>query len=186
MALQPGRSSRRSPATPTTTAAFSDDHCDPQPATRVQRLATTTSRDRGHPNQASGSREQTAPRCARAGSRPRRVEHLRKLNARPAGRWHWVGFDLDERARVGNGQMPAAGWEAALDAAGMARDDAQVAELTRLLREGPTATGSTAGRPTCASWCGGRRSSTRRNCHCSSRSTATATRSSRPPPGADR
>ena len=51
MALQPGRSSRRGPATPTTTAAFNDDHCDPQPATRVQRLATTTSRGRGHPNQ---------------------------------------------------------------------------------------------------------------------------------------
>jgi hypothetical protein len=32
--------------------------------------------------------------------------------------------------------MPAAGWEAALDAAGKARDDAQVAELIGLLREG--------------------------------------------------
>ncbi len=65
------------------------------------------------------------------------VEHLRKLNARPG--WsvaYSVGFDLDERARVAIGQMPAAGWEAALDAAGKARDDAQVAELTGLLREG--------------------------------------------------
>src|SRR6201997_3948349 len=65
------------------------------------------------------------------------VEHLRKLNARPG--WsvaYSVGFDLDERARVAIGQMPAAGWEAALDAAGMARHDAQVAELTGLLREG--------------------------------------------------
>src|SRR5271166_1658078 len=65
------------------------------------------------------------------------VEHLRKLNARPG--WsvaYSVGFDLDERARVAIGQMPAAGWEAALDPAGLARDDAQVAELTGLLREG--------------------------------------------------
>jgi len=77
--------SRRGPATPTATAAFNDDHSDPQPATRVQRLAATTSRGRGHPNQASGSREQTAPRCARVGSRrttrcrrPRQQRHADK------------------------------------------------------------------------------------------------------------
>ena len=72
-----------------------------------------------------------------AGSSHAVVEHLRKLNARPG--WsvaYSVGFDLDERARVAIGQMPAAGWEAALDPAGKARDDAQVAELTGLLREG--------------------------------------------------
>jgi hypothetical protein len=66
------------------------------------------------------------------------VEHLSTLNAR-AG-WsvaYSVGFDLGERARVAIGQMPAAGWDAALDAAGAAREDAQVAELTGLLREGP-------------------------------------------------
>ena len=45
-----------------------------------------------------------------------------------------MGFDLDERARVAIGQMPAAGWEPALDAAGNARDDAQVTELTGLMR----------------------------------------------------
>jgi len=70
-----------------------------------------------------------------AGSSHAVVEHLEKLNARPG--WsvaYSVGFDLDERARVAIGQMPAAGWEAALDAAGRARDDAQVAELTGLLR----------------------------------------------------
>lgn len=73
-----------------------------------------------------------------AGSSHAVVEHLAKLNAR-AG-WsvaYSVGFDLDERARVAIGQMPADGWQAALDAAGLARDDAQVAELTGLLREGP-------------------------------------------------
>jgi len=72
-----------------------------------------------------------------AGSSHKVVEHLTALNNRPG--WsvaYSVGFDLDERARVAIGQMPAAGWEAALDAAGTARDDAQVAELTGLLREG--------------------------------------------------
>ncbi len=65
------------------------------------------------------------------------VEHQEKLNTQPG--WsvdYSVGFDLDERARVAIGQMPAAGWQPALDAAGCARNDAQVAELTGLLREG--------------------------------------------------
>jgi hypothetical protein len=71
-----------------------------------------------------------------AGSSHAVIEHLRKLNARPgASVAYSVGFDLDERARVAIGQMPSAGWEAALDAAGLARDDAQAAELTGLLRE---------------------------------------------------
>lgn len=72
-----------------------------------------------------------------AGSSHAVVEHITKLNARPG--WsvaYSVGFDLDERARVAIGQMPAAGWDPALDAAGDARDDAQVAELTGLLRHG--------------------------------------------------
>ena len=65
------------------------------------------------------------------------VEHLEKLNTQPG--WsvaYSVGFDLDARVRAAIGLMPADGWEAALDAAGKARDDAQVAELTGLLREG--------------------------------------------------
>lgn len=72
-----------------------------------------------------------------AGSSHAVVEHLSTLNAR-AG-WsvaYSIGFDLDERARAAITQMPAAGWEAALDPAGLARDDAQVTELTGLLREG--------------------------------------------------
>ena len=72
-----------------------------------------------------------------AGSSHAVVEHLEKLNTRPG--WsvaYSVGFDLDARVRAAIGLMPAAGWEAALDAAGTARDDAQVAELTGLLREG--------------------------------------------------
>lgn len=70
-----------------------------------------------------------------AGSSHAVVEHLEKLNARPGmSVGYSVGFDLDERVRVAIGQMPDAGWQAALDATGAARDDAQVAELTGLLR----------------------------------------------------
>lgn len=42
-----------------------------------------------------------------------------------------VGFDLDERVRTAIGQTPEQVWEAALDAAGKAREDAQVAEGDR-------------------------------------------------------
>jgi hypothetical protein len=45
-----------------------------------------------------------------------------------------VGFDFDERVRVVTGTVPATAWAPALDAAGNPRDDAQVAELTGLLR----------------------------------------------------
>lgn len=70
-----------------------------------------------------------------AGSSHAVVEHVEKLNTRPGFSVAYsVGFDLDERARVAIGQMPDAGWQAALDATGRVRDDAQVAELTGLLR----------------------------------------------------
>ena len=71
-----------------------------------------------------------------AGSSHAVVELQRKLNARRG--WsvaYSFGFDLDERAGARLGRC-AAGWEAALDPAGLAREDAQVAELTGLLREG--------------------------------------------------
>ena len=62
-----------------------------------------------------------------AGSSHAVVEHIEKLNTRPGFSVDYsVGFDLDERARVAIGQMPDTGWEAALDATGQARDDAQV------------------------------------------------------------
>jgi hypothetical protein len=70
-----------------------------------------------------------------AGSSHAVIEHLTALNNRPG--WsvaYSVGFDLDTRARTAIAQMPATGWEPALDAAGLARADAQVAELTGLLR----------------------------------------------------
>ena len=71
-----------------------------------------------------------------AGSSHAVVEHLTKLNARPGWSVHYsVGFDLDERVRVAIGQLPASTWEPALDPHGKAREDAQVAELTGLLRE---------------------------------------------------
>jgi hypothetical protein len=63
------------------------------------------------------------------------IEYLTKLNTCPGWSLSYsVGFDLNERARLAIGQMPDAGWSAALDAAGMAREDAQIAELTGLLR----------------------------------------------------
>ena len=57
------------------------------------------------------------------------------MNARPG--WsvaYSVGFDLDERVRTAIAALPEQAWEAALDAAGAAREDAQVAEVTGLLR----------------------------------------------------
>jgi hypothetical protein len=71
-----------------------------------------------------------------AGSSHAVVEHLTKLGARPG--WsvdYSVGFDLDERVRTAIGQMPGQVWEPALDPAGDPRDDAQVVEVTGLLRE---------------------------------------------------
>jgi hypothetical protein len=71
-----------------------------------------------------------------AGSSHAVAGHLTKLDARPGYPVAYpVGFDLNERARCAISQMPDTGWEAALDPAGKARDDAQVAELTGLLRE---------------------------------------------------
>lgn len=70
-----------------------------------------------------------------AGSSHAVVEHLTALNARPGWSVQYsVGFDLDERVRTAIGQTPEQVWEAALDAAGKAREDAQVAEVTGLLR----------------------------------------------------
>ena len=91
-----------------------------------------------------------------AGSSHAVVEHIEKLNTRPGFSVDYsVGFDLDERARVAIGQMPDTGWEAALDATGQARDDAQVAELTGLLRH-------SAGGDQLASWPAGMRILVRR------------------------
>lgn len=68
------------------------------------------------------------------------VEHLDRLNTYPThglrGRKvnYSIGFDLNDRARIAITALPAGAWEPALDAAGGARDDAHVAELTGVLR----------------------------------------------------
>ena len=66
------------------------------------------------------------------------VAHLSTLNAAPGRQVHYsIGFDLDGRTRTAIGLLPESGWEPALDAAGAGRADADVAELTGLLRRGP-------------------------------------------------
>lgn len=63
------------------------------------------------------------------------VEHLANLNAQHGWSVQYsVGFDLNECARTAIALMPEHGWQPALDAAGEARDDAQVSDLTGLLR----------------------------------------------------
>jgi len=70
-----------------------------------------------------------------AGSTHAVVEHLRKLNARK-GYWveSSVGFDLDARVRDAIALLPEDVWAAALDADGKARENADVVEITGLLR----------------------------------------------------
>lgn len=70
-----------------------------------------------------------------AGAGHQIVDHLTALNARHAHKVHYsVGFDLDARARAAISRLPKTAWQAALDPDGQARDDADVAELTGLLR----------------------------------------------------
>ncbi|MGH3847976.1 MAG: transposase, partial [Pseudonocardiaceae bacterium] len=73
--------------------------------------------------------------CDGAGSTHALVDHISALDTAPGVQVHYsVGFDFDDRIRAVLHKMPTTGWAAALDAAGEARDDAQVAELTGLLR----------------------------------------------------
>ena len=73
--------------------------------------------------------------CDGAGSTHALVKHISALNTRPGYQVHYsVGFDFDERIRAVTGTVPATAWAPALDAHGNPRDDAQVAELTGLLR----------------------------------------------------
>jgi hypothetical protein len=70
-----------------------------------------------------------------AGSSHAVIEHLTALDARAGYSVQYsVGFDLDARVRDAITTLPETAWEAALDATGKARDDAQVADLTGLLR----------------------------------------------------
>lgn len=70
-----------------------------------------------------------------AGSTHAVVERLTTLNARQGYSVQYsVGFDLDARVRAAIDLLPADAWSPALDAEGNARQDADVAEVTGLLR----------------------------------------------------
>jgi len=73
--------------------------------------------------------------CDGAGATHALVQHVTGLNARPGYQPHYsVGFDFDERIRDVLPRLPGSAWTPALDADGAPRPDAQVAELTGLLR----------------------------------------------------
>ena len=71
-----------------------------------------------------------------AGSSHKVIEHLTALNARNGFTVQYsVGFDLDKRVRGAIAALPEQVWEPALDPTGTPREDAQVAEVTGLLRD---------------------------------------------------
>jgi hypothetical protein len=73
--------------------------------------------------------------CDGAGSTHALTEYITALNTRPGRQVHYsAGFDFDERIRAVLPRLPETAWTPALDADGTARPDAQVAELTGLLR----------------------------------------------------
>jgi hypothetical protein len=86
--------------------------------------------------------------CDGAGSTHALIDHISALNTRPGHQVHYsIGFDFDDRVRAVLGHLRESDWTPALDADGEPRDDAQVAELTGLLRH--SASGDTlAGWPT--------------------------------------
>jgi hypothetical protein len=71
-----------------------------------------------------------------AGSSHKVIEHLTELNARSGFTVEYsVGFDLDKHVRGAIAALPEQAWEPALDHTGAPRRDAQVAEVTGLLRD---------------------------------------------------
>ena len=73
--------------------------------------------------------------CDGAGSTHALAGHVTALNARPGYQVHYsAGFDSGERIRAALPRLPGSAWTPALDANGTPRLDAQVAELTGLLR----------------------------------------------------
>jgi len=71
-----------------------------------------------------------------AGSSHKVIEHLTELNAHSGFTVEYsVGFDLDKRVRGAIAALPEQAWEPALDHTGAPRQDAQVAEVTGLLRD---------------------------------------------------
>jgi hypothetical protein len=73
--------------------------------------------------------------CDGAGASHAFVDHVTRLNARPGYQVHYsAGFDFDGRIRDVLSRLPETAWTPAIDADGVPRPDAQVAELTGLLR----------------------------------------------------
>jgi hypothetical protein len=73
--------------------------------------------------------------CDGAGASHALVDHVTRLGSRPGHQVRYsAGFDFDERIRAVLPRLPETAWTPALDADGAARPDAQVAELTGLLR----------------------------------------------------
>src|SRR5574337_927455 len=71
-----------------------------------------------------------------AGSTHKVIEHITALGARIGSSVEYsVGFALDARVRGAPALLPETAWEPALDAAGKPREDAQVVEVTGLLRD---------------------------------------------------
>lgn len=73
--------------------------------------------------------------CDGAGATHALVQHVTRLSARRGYQAHYsVGFDFDERIRDVLPRLPETAWTPAIDADGKPGPDAQVAELTGLLR----------------------------------------------------
>jgi hypothetical protein len=73
--------------------------------------------------------------CDGAGAAHALIDHIAALNARRGYQVHYsVGLDFDERIRAVLPDLPETAWSPALAADGTPRPDAQVAELTGLLR----------------------------------------------------
>ena len=90
--------------------------------------------------------------CDGAGSTHALVEHISALNTQSGFQVHYsVGFDFDDRIRSVLHKVPATAWAPALDAAGNPRKDAQVAELTGLLRHSVGGDRLAGWPPTCGS-----------------------------------
>lgn len=72
-----------------------------------------------------------------AGSSHKVIEHLTTLGARPGFTADYsVGFNLDARVKNAISLLPESAWAPAPDSKGSDREDAAIAEVTGLLREG--------------------------------------------------
>jgi len=85
------------------------------------------------------------------------IDHLSSLNTAPVhgkrGRQveYSIGWPVDERTLTAIGELREPDWDNALDADGAPDPQAQVVDLTGILRGGPVGTGWAPGPPTCGS-----------------------------------